>query len=275
MLVKVEKEMVTNVPLMDPSRAEVNSIFCYSGGGATDVRLKNSTDIEGLKSRIIVAGAGGGVTLDSYIEDNNNNPTNGTGGHGGNLNGGDGSYSHHGIVSSTYIPATGGSQTRGGKTGISDYENFVNGQDGVFGMGGNSTKDQSSISGGGSGYFGGGGGSVSIDRHGTGAGGSSYVSGCNGCNSVSKYYSVENNNSFIGPVHYSGLSFTSIQMLSGDEKLPLYTSSKIDHYVEYEQGHLGDGAFKITILSRINICSCNIIIYSRFFSLGLIDLLVS
>ena len=60
-------------------------------------------------------------------------------------------------MSSTYIPATGGSQTRGGKTGISDYENFENGQDGMFGMGGNSALTPHGISGGGSGYFGGGG----------------------------------------------------------------------------------------------------------------------
>ncbi|EAY18215.1 PE-PGRS protein, putative [Trichomonas vaginalis G3] len=223
----------------DPSKRESEYIFCYSGGGATDVRLKNSTDIEGLKSRIIVAGAGGGVVLDGFIQHNNNNPTNGTGGCGGNINGGDGSHSLHGEYNASYIPATGGSQIKGGKAGVSDYENFENGDDGLFGKGGNSSPKARSVSRGGSGYFGGGGGSVSHDRHGTGAGGSSYVSGCNDCNSVSKYYSFENNNSFIGPVHYSGLSFTSIQMLSGNEKLPIFTSSNINQYDNFEQGHLG------------------------------------
>ncbi|EAY17645.1 hypothetical protein TVAG_235270 [Trichomonas vaginalis G3] len=146
-------------------------------------------------------------------------------------------------------------------------------------MGGNSSPSEYSLSGGGSGYFGGGGASVTHNKHGSGAGGSSYVSGCNGYVSVSRNYSLQNSISFNGTVHYSGLFFTNIRMLSGDELLPNYSSTKTNSFVSYVHGHLGDGAFKITLLECINICSnhiyVNLFSYSQFFSLSLLNFFIS
>ncbi|EAY07982.1 hypothetical protein TVAG_333070 [Trichomonas vaginalis G3] len=149
----------------------------------------------------------------------------------------------------------------------------------MFGMGGNSSQSLLEPSGGGSGYFGGGGASVVYGKHGSGAGGSSYVSGCDGCVSVSKDYSFENNNTFIGPVHYSGLSFKNIRMLSGSEQLPSFNVSMTNQYVTYEQGHLGDGAFKITLLEHFSICSLKLNLYCfsyfQFFLLNLPSIFLS
>ena len=109
------------------------------GGGATDIRLNKGTPIalksvdfytvyfgpeESLKSRIIVAGGGGGRS-EKY-------------GFGGGLTG------YHGIIAQS----TSGSQTAGGKTEI--------GIDGDLGYGGYTQKDDVGISGGGGGYYGGG-----------------------------------------------------------------------------------------------------------------------
>ena len=70
---------------------EIDNFYGYSGGGATDIRLKEGAwnDFDSLKSRIIVAAGGGGSSF--Y------NPTGkekeGMGGNGGIYEGKEGSYS--------------------------------------------------------------------------------------------------------------------------------------------------------------------------------------
>ena len=82
-----------------------------------------------------------------------------------------------------------------------------------------------------------------------GAGGSSYVSGCSGCQSVEYYSKTNEITTTSNPVHYSGLKFTNIKMLSGvqEMKSPLG---------QIEIGHTGSGAAAITFIGDINQITC-------------------
>ena len=138
------------------------------GGGATDVRLINGTwsNFDSLKSRIIVAGAGGGSQQTAYQKQ---------GGSGGIEKGDYGSITATGITISE-----GGQQTRGGKGGTGTWS----GLDGEFGKGGRGSVSNENGNGGGAGYFGGGGSGTSPQKVGSGAGGSSYISGYSGCQAI-------------------------------------------------------------------------------------------
>ena len=165
-----------------------------AGGGATDVRLvkgDNWDDFTSLKSRIMIAGGGGGASYELR------------GGNAGTLSGEDTLYSK------------GGTQTTGYKFGI--------GQDGVYV---NSNVD---VAGGGGGYFGGfaksSGASNSYKT--AGAGGSSFVSGCTGCTAISGN-STENNVYFLDSnIHYSNYKFSDIVMKSGSEEMPNYLDNSV------------------------------------------------
>lgn len=139
-----------------------SGIISGSGGGATDIRLipgdwKNT---ESLKSRIMVAGGGGGSWYSSELQY-------GAGGKGGNLIGGSGRGNQNGAT----IYASGGKQTSAslaascGTTERSGY--FGYGQDG---------SSCSTRPGGGGGYYGG-----SNNLY-TSGGGSSFISGYAGVN---------------------------------------------------------------------------------------------
>ena len=165
-----------------------------AGGGATDVRLvkgDNWDDFTSLKSRIMIAGGGGGASYELR------------GGNAGTLSGEDTLYSK------------GGTQTTGYKFGI--------GQDGVYV---NSNVD---VAGGGGGYFGGfaksSGASNSYKT--AGAGGSSFVSGCTGCTAISGN-STEDNIYFLNSnIHYSNYKFSDIVMKSGSEEMPNYLDNSV------------------------------------------------
>lgn len=157
-----------------------------SGGGATDIRLKSGKydDIDGLRSRIMVAGGGGGAEWNNYI-----------GGDGGGLTGGNGTFVG-GSIESSYL-ANGGSQTRGG----SGY------YQGSFGIAKNLIGTQIDGGGmGGGGYFAGG----SPLTAGAGGGGSSFISGYSGVNAVDVNGNLTNQ-----PNHYSGYVFHDMLMRSG------------------------------------------------------------
>ena len=174
-----------------------------SGGGSTDVRLKGGSwnDFESLKSRIIVSGAGGGSQQSYWIS---------KGGDAGILEGYKGSSISTG--SCTVTLATGGKQNEFGIAGTGR----LNGTDGDFGKGGDSSNDPNS-DGGGSGYFGGGGGGTNHYIVGSGAGGSSFVSGLEGCKAILKSSTKENMKFSSLPFHYSGLIFTNITTKDGKE----------------------------------------------------------
>jgi hypothetical protein len=183
-----------------------------SGGGSTDIRLKNSTELDGLVSRIIVAGAGGGG--ESYL----------LGAKGGNA----GIFSAEGGVISKCIQpypseitssegANISNPGNGGKCVISNNDacdSIRHGHSGGFGFGGGGSDDNYG-GGGGSGYFGGGGGAIANCMVGSGAGGSSYVSGYRGfhtfdiVNGVFKDTNTEN--------HSSGLIFFDVVLKDGNE----------------------------------------------------------
>lgn len=163
-----------------------------SGGGATDFRLIGGAwdDLTGLRSRIMVAGGGGGG--ECY-----------PGGAGGGLTGGTAGTGYCGSYDKA---ATGGSQTAGGQAGYTYGHGY--GAAGSFGKGAPGIPDASgdSGSGGGGGYYGGG----STTYANGGGGGSSFISGHPGCNAVNAS-GVHTNQ----PVHYSGLVFTETEMQAG------------------------------------------------------------
>lgn len=183
------------------------------GGGASDVRLLPSTDVNTLLSRILVAGGQGGNSTDGkvfrsgfkvnptspvppYKVDQNeydcyaDSDTPGIGGYGGGLVAGQGGFTSKKDYTSKKDFSGGfpGSQAKGGDKGLSvGGSNSSQGTDGALGQGGSggnlssSKTDNASFAGGGGGggYYGGGGGSTSYDNSsksgGGGGGGSNYL----------------------------------------------------------------------------------------------------
>ncbi|EAX98940.1 hypothetical protein TVAG_321000 [Trichomonas vaginalis G3] len=212
------------------------------GGGATDLRTdfidlnkpyNDTARLHSLKSRIIVAGSGGGAVSD---EERYGFP----GGTLTALNNGENMF--------------GGTQTEG---------ELGKGMDGL-----NSGENQGGMGGCGSGYRG---GYHNFTRDMKeqysyefgGSGGSSYISGHPGC--ISPHYpenSIPNKNT---PFHESNLYFTNTDMKSGRDLMPDPFS-----YGEIF-GHVGNGICRITFLSDYN-CKTNNLPYScnRMFSIHLI-----
>ncbi|MDE5586774.1 MAG: hypothetical protein K2I72_00190, partial [Bacilli bacterium] len=174
-----------------------------TGNGATDVRLSSGSwnNAESLKTRIMVAGGGGGQ-VSTYP------------GAAGGLNG------YHGYTSgASSYGGYGATQIAGGKA-ASKYKGTVGTiTAGIFGSGGNGNQAKTSGygSGGGGGYYGGGGGSGKVTAGYPGGGGSSFISGHagsiaikeDGTPVVSKYSNIENS------YHYSGRYFTETKMIDG------------------------------------------------------------
>ena len=175
----------------------------HSGGGATDIRLADGSwdEFNSLKSRIMVAGGGGGTVSAEPSKHS----------YGGGLTSPItiGAYG----TPAEYTTANGAGQTYG-------Y---------AFGKGEICTKKDGvglSRAGGGGGYYGG------YANGCAGAGGSSFISGYSGCDAISSS-STENNIIHTGQsVHYSNLKFTDCVMKAGsDTPIP----SPLDGFV------IGDG----------------------------------
>ncbi len=196
------------------------------GGGATDIRLVQ----DDLKSRIIVAGGGGGENLYGtsgtpyYIGSYQGSK----GGHAGGLTG----LIFYGREGSGSISNYGGTQTSGGiaKTG------GTTGYSGTFGIGGNGY-----YGGGGGGWYGGSGGSNTPGgSHGeiAGGGGSSFISGYTGCRAV------DSSTGSILSVSYMTIggkqfTFSNMSMIDGGSNM-----NKPDG-TGNETGHLGQGYCRI------------------------------
>lgn len=156
------------------------------GGGATDIRLVGGSwdNVEGLKSRIIVAGGGGGAQSScGYVA---------SAGHGGGLTGTTsynmGYQSRAQNVARDRAFSEGGSQEQGGRGyNINDSGGGYVYTNGSFGKGANAT---TCASGGGGGYYGGGSSYTS-----GGGGGSSYVTGYTNCDTT--YRNYQGNYNFI------------------------------------------------------------------------------
>lgn len=183
-----------------------------SGGGATDIRLVSGDwdNIDSLKSRIMVAGGGGGSSLGVYT-------TAGGGSYAGGLQGYSGGYySGHAYNNQD---GKGGTQIAGGTNGNNIYGGTGTPYPGSFGKGGNndSVSDGTGAGGGGGGYYGGGaGGATKSGGSGQGGGGgSSFISGYNGCNAINESLKPTGSS-----IHYSNMSFKNALMLSGREEMP-------------------------------------------------------
>ena len=174
------------------------SYFGGPGGGATDIRLTsgNWNDIRSLRSRIMVAGGGGGADDWDGMGINRvgagaggtlGGSNDGTGGNGGGLEGTNGLTDGW---DNGQIPR--GTQTSG-------Y---------AFGIGGD-IRVNNDAGGGGGGYYGGYG---SNHNNGGGAGGSGFISGHPGCNAIRDEDSTVHTGQ---PVHYSGVFFTETYMETG------------------------------------------------------------
>ena len=232
----------------------VKDAYSSSGGGGTDIRLIDGEwdNFESLKSRIIVAGGGGGET--NFITQSVSRP--GLGGYAGIYEAEPANFSERSDLydqPEAFPPTTGGGQKEGGKSGGRRA-----GNDGSFGKGGNGEmlNDYAHSSGAGGGYFGGGGAGITRHRLGCGAGGSSFISGVEGFAAMS-FESTTNNYIFKGSVHYSGLYFTNPVLHSGKD---FFLSP--DGFME--RGHSGDGAVLIERLTSILSCNCKSKLYLNY-----------
>ncbi len=195
-----------------------------SGGGATDIRLTPGvwSNTNALRSRIMVAGGGGGTN-------HSNNGFDDHKGHAGGLSG------HFGALYSTmsnYVSNV----NRRGKSGMQIAGN-------AFGIGGDGDNTGhpgycNGHSGGGGGYFGGEGGSHTGGQCHMigGGGGSSFISGYFGANAIDV-----NGNPTNQPIHYSGIKFDNMVMLSGADVMPNPNGS-------VQTGNVGDGYARIIYL---------------------------
>ena len=185
---------------------KMNSYYRQSGGsGATDIRIIEND----IKSRIMVAGGSGGGSCDLYKI---------SGGHGGGLIGGDGTYL---ITSPNTGYGKGGTQDEGGKGYL----------DGSLFEGASTTPASYSdcVGAGGGGYYGGGSG-YDEGESATGGGGSSYISGYKDCKK-----------------HASNIVFRKAVMIPGNESMPQPNGNA-------KNGYIGQGVARITFLSSFNTC---------------------
>ena len=218
-----------------------------TGGGATDIRLTKGewNDFESLKSRIMVAGAGGGG-YEGYAS--NNYVSSVTGGVGGGLIGGSGGKIQDSSDPELII-AYGGTQISGGLAGIG--KDLYETADGAFGSGG--YPPGKFLAGGGGGYYGGGSSGVYPKSPGSGAGGSSFISGHNGCDAILES-SIEDYIVHTGQsVHYSKYQFSNTIIIDGNgynwtTEIGDYTGMPTHDGTSTMTGNTGNGYAKITYL---------------------------
>lgn len=183
------------------------------GGGATDVRLVSGKwdDFDSLKSRIMVAAGGGGMSR-LYGYTGSSYAGTGASGSGGTITG------KNGKVELIHLKpyGFGSTQTEGYKFGIGD--------NGIWCL-----TTLNGLGGGAGGYMGSYSGACNDTAWypPTGAGGaSSYVSGCDGCRAIKEDASEDNLSFEKGGIHYSGMKFSDIVMIDGDSKMPDPKNSK-------------------------------------------------
>ena len=206
------------------------------GGGASDVRLEYNEkwyDFNSLKSRIFIAGGGGGSEWSYSLA-----------GNGGGLVGGNGIALR--TSTSTVYWVNGSSQTGPGEvqSGITFDGITDRGVKGKFGISGfyNTSNDLGGCGGGG--YYGG----SSMDYAGAGSGGSSFISGHEGCNALSiKSTDFEDIKHTDQSAHYSMHVFKDTKMIQGNQTMPMYNE-------ENGIGNKGEGVIRITLL--MNYFSC-------------------
>ena len=195
---------------------------CAGAGGATDIRLKRTTnwyDSASLASRIMVAGAGGGAY---YTEQ-------GSGGYGGELFGGAGTGTNN--ANNTYYAGKGATQTQ--------YSLGV-------------PAPGTSLAG--AGYYAG-----ESGNGGNAGGGSSYISGHTGCVAIKSETDVNpkagcsnGTSNQACSYHYSGKKFTNTKMIAGNKSMPTHNGKS------NMVGNSGNGYAKITLISQQDATTINI-----------------
>ena len=226
------------------------------GGGATDIRLVGGTwnNFNGLKSRIMVAGGGGGANYRNITsEEESKLYGSGHGGSAGGLIGYDGeSESFQAPQGESYKSANfhaiggGGTQVLGGtKKGYNNnLELLSSAITGGFGVGTN--PEQSA---GGGGWYTG-----SQSSSGGAGGGSSYISGHLGCQAVNQN-SVSSSISHKANSEYDSYVFSNTLMIDGEGYVwnsttrPTQKQTMPNNGVTtIEGGNIGDGYARITYL---------------------------
>ncbi len=205
-----------------------------SGGGATDIRLVagNWDFFDSLKSRIMVAGGGGGYANNpfSFIESKF------SGGNNLGLIGENGSgvskYNNY-DYDFTDKRGQGATQTTGYHFGYGGLGNNSGNTELCYGN-----------AGGGGGYYG---GTGALDTGGYcfiigGGAGSSFISGYEGCNAISKDSTEEQIIHTDQPNHYSGYTFTNANMIAGTSSMPTHDGNST------MIGNNGNGYAKITFI---------------------------
>lgn len=199
-----------------------------TGGGATDIRLVNGDwdNFDSLKSRIMVAGGGGGASRmlgSSWLNIN--------GGQGGTITGGS---SNRAVTNRCYLYQSNWWNSNIGGTICQSINNYI----GHFGKG--NTYAETNTAGAGGGYYGGGTGySIGYVMF-SGAGGSSFISGNAVCNAIAESSTeseIVHTGSFL---HYSGKYFLFSKMLAGNETMPNPNGNGTMN------GNSGNGCIKIT-----------------------------
>ena len=235
-----------------PSRSSGTNYCGAKGGGATDVRLTSGAwnNAIGLRSRIMVAGGGGGSPSQSVgVTESLNSSAGGISSYAGGLPGtGTGYNNTQGKGASQTSAGAGGSAYASSGAGSGNNGNF--GQGGQGGV--NTTNSQGGGGGGGSGYYGGGGGGGMGSGSIGGGGGSSFISGHTGCNAVNE------SGSHTGQAnHYSGKIFSNSVMIDG--RGYSWTSSKGSQqqmpnptagYYALGRGRTGNGYARITFINK-------------------------
>ena len=231
----------------------------FNGGGGTDIRLVSGdwNNNEGLNSRIMVAGGGGGYA---------NWSSGSKGGNAGGLIG----YSGNRVGSITN--STGGTQVSGGNGADNTTSTpYV----GVFGSGGYSPLYSAQWiyrAGGGGGYYGGGAGDSISGSVGSAAGGSSYISGHTGCVAIksssdrtartgtSGASCTTGTSDNLCSVHYSGKSFFNTVMIDGGGYAWTNTKGSLQQIPNPNGGSYasgvgktGNGAVRISYVSATSI----------------------
>lgn len=193
--------------IYNPSR------YWGSGGGSTDVRLVNGSwdNFNSLKSRIMVAGSGGG----RYNGDENDY----AGGDAGGLAG------YDGVPNNLFFSSLYGSAGYGGKQTTYGYCVLNNSSDplysinawslgnyckGGFGYGGDSDLGYAYAAGG-NGYYGGG----AATHVQSGGGGSSFISWHDGCDAITENSTSTNIVHTGQSIHYSNYVFSNTVMIDG------------------------------------------------------------
>jgi hypothetical protein len=261
--------------------AKGNVINGTKGNGASDVRLTYEGvwhNFDSLKSRIIVAGAGGNQYNYEIGEKYGVGTVCGNYGYAGGLKGYEGEYGYNSSYEYAIVyPGEPGQQTKGGKGGLSTQCNDY-GENGSFGIGGISgsgckggtvADDQYSYHGSG-GYYGSGGSGGHYYQywhsHGT-AGGSSFISGHRGCDAITENSTESKIIHTHYPYHYSNFVFSETMMIDGsgriweNETAGDFTKmpNPKGNFLSLKKGNGGNGFIRITILAastcfRIRFC---------------------